>query len=83
VADSPSLRTLAMHILTVDDSASIRKPIMRRIGHAGTTDTGFAGSRDAIESRTFDLILVDAGEGNLEKPFTLETIQSSIGPLLK
>ena len=78
-----------MHILTVDDSASIRKPIMRRIGQAGIADAGCTEARDAmarsraIEARTFDLILADVVEGHLEKSFTPETIQSTVGPLLK
>ena len=83
-----------MHILTVDDSASIRKPLMRRIGQAGVADAGSSEARDAIErssyvearraieSRTFDLILADVVEGNLEQPFTPETIHST-GPFLK
>jgi len=69
--------------------------MMRRIGHAGIADAGSTESRDAIErnsaialsraieSRTFDLILADVDEGNLEKPFTPETIQSTIEPFLK
>lgn len=79
-----------MHILTVDESASFRKPIMRRIGHAGITEStetrdaiersSDTETRRALESRTFDLILADVVEGNLEKSFTPETIQSTIGP---
>ena len=84
-----------MHILTVDDSASIRKPIMRRIGHAGVADPGSTEARDAIErsgaidpsraleSRTFDLVLVEVVEGTHEKTFTPETTQSTIGSFLR
>jgi len=83
-----------MHILTVDESASLRKPIMRRIGHTGVAGTRSTEVRDAIEleveepgaaleSRTFDLILVEVVEDNLDRTFTPETIQSTIGPFLK
>jgi hypothetical protein len=85
---------VAIHILTVDDSASIRKPLMRRIGQAAVTDAGSAEARDAIElmraiersraleSRTFDLLLANVVVANVEQPFTPETNQSTIGTFL-
>jgi len=85
---------VAIHILTVDDSASIRKPLMRRFWHADLTDPGSAearaiefrraiATRKALESRTFDLILANVVEANVEHPFTPETIQSTSGPFLE
>ncbi|HEU4418538.1 MAG TPA: hypothetical protein VFT55_06335 [Planctomycetota bacterium] len=68
---------------------------MRRFGHADLTDPGSAEARDAIEfrraietsraleSRTFDLILANVVEANVENPFTPETIQSTSGPFLE
>lgn len=86
---------MAIHILTVDDSASIRKPLLRRFWPADLTDPGSAAARHAIElrraietrraleSRTFDLILANVVEANVEHPFTPETIQSTSEPFLK
>lgn len=62
---------MAKNILIVDDSATMRKIIMRGLRQAGVMDVDFQEAGDglegmkAIESTTFDLILSDVNMPNM------------------
>jgi len=122
---------MTKNVLIVDDSATMRKIIMRGIRQAGIDNAEFQEAGDgveglkAVEGSTFDLILSDVNmpnmngldfvkevtgklsspppivmittegseevineamsrgaKGYLQKPFTPEKIQETIGPLL-
>lgn len=89
---------MGKNVLIVDDSATMRKSIVRSIRQAGIAQAAFEEAGDgaagmkALETTAFDLILADldvaeamtrGAKGCLKQPFTPERIREVLGPFLQ